>query len=159
MHSPADQCREGISPHAEALVRECSAAQEALIPFSAHQDNVLNLGVIRNMNFFHINEILIAFAPKYPEVNVNIIEDDEERLLRLYEYRKINICSACKLICQEHNMPYLPVYYTDIVALIVESDPLAQKEFKKLGITPTIIYEGYSPGAVDLVRVGMGVML
>ena len=174
-------------PSAQKINAAYLDAKEQVNAFFVKKNSSFPVAVIRNMQYYKIDRIMIDFHRMHPECRVKIIEGDENNGLTLFQSNQVNLFATYWPVEFKPDFPCIPVGNSSVVAVFPEGHPLAGMEsvsleqlsgeallmpsrstclsqmildaFEKTGITPNIVFEGGSAGLIDFVKEGMGISL
>lgn len=155
--------------------------------YLSESGGALTLATIHNIQYFHIERLIIGFRAACPECRLNVVEGEESELMSMFRQRQINLFTAYVFEGETPSYDFLPLGESRIAAFLPAEHRLADcyalslgqlrsenlllpnrstklyrallAAFAEAGVTPRIVYEGNSSGCAELVRSGMGISL
>ncbi len=108
-------------PYAKTITDAASRAHDAARAFQSKTENTFWLPVVRNPQYYGIDQILVEFHDRYPECTINIVETDANEAYRLYSEGKVNLFATYKL--EEETLPFdfIEMGESEIVAALPDN--------------------------------------
>jgi DNA-binding transcriptional LysR family regulator len=160
----------------------------ALQQQSSLTNRVLRIGVFPMMMYYNIMDLLDLFQERYPDISIEIVEDETDRLLDLMAQHRLEFAFLREIDQQETDAFQRETFATDTLAVVLPaSHPLAKREhisieqlagdsflllpqnsmihklclrlFAAAELHPNIAYTGSGENIFNLVSNGVGVSL
>lgn len=174
-------------PYAEEISRLYETASLKTKAYLSEGGSAFTLAALRNSQYFDIARHIIGFRAACPECRIHVVEGEERELYSLFRQRQIKLFTAYVFSGEALEYKFLPLGESQVVALLPEEHRLSgcyalsleqlkrenlllpyresklfrvlMTAFAEAGVSPHVVYEGSSPGCMELVKSGMGVSL
>lgn len=174
-------------PYARKLAALCGEAEAAIGEFVRQERSSLTIAVMQNPQYYGLAKYMISFRQAHPGLSFSMVEADEFGLYDMFQKKVVNIFPTYSNFQAPERYTFMPMVRSVIVAIVRQDHPFAgaaratlvqlgqerlllptrggalsnlvHDAFRRVGVTPDIVYEGSSIGCIDLVKAGMGVSL
>ncbi len=174
-------------PYAEKVSALCAEAEKETRACLRERHTSIPFGAVRHFQYFHVNDFLMGFQRENPDCRINVIEEADFELDRMFRAERFNLCATYFAAGEAGELGFLPTGEGRVAAFLFKGHPLAgsgvltleqlgaerlllpsrntrmakmiRAAFAKAGVVPGIIYEGSLAGGLDYIRAGMGVAL
>lgn len=121
-------------PHARRIVELADESISKIQQRSCQAENTLTFAVFHNFNFYKIANLLTSFARAYPNIKINVIEQNTNSLTSLLQDCRCNFAFVDELGSAINDGFSREYFCEDILAAILPAfHPLAQCESISLG--------------------------
>ncbi len=123
---------EVFMPYAERLSKEYEKLEGALYSYRRGRDSSFSLGIVRNLRYYDVAGLLAGFRKKYPDCVINVVENDDFKLKRMYAEGRLNLITAA-LAADNPNLPgtsgeFLEIGHGRIIAVLPDTIKTAKKK-------------------------------
>ena len=173
-------------PYAKAIVSSYEEVDSFLFQHKSEQVNKVVLGSIMHPECYHIDKIFTGFETTYPDIKLDLRDGLIPDLEAMFTSGEVNLYCTCNLSLNK-DACFLPIGSGRIVALVLDNDPLSDKEvltiedlkvrkllvpselepfytlimkmFDQSGVSPSIVYKGSSISSISFVKTGVGIAI
>ncbi len=85
---------EVFMPYAERIAKEFGKMESALDAYRRDRAASFSIGIVRNLQFYDVAGLLSAFGKSFPDGVINVVEDDDYRLKKLFAEGKLDLVTA-----------------------------------------------------------------
>ncbi|UNC91549.1 LysR family transcriptional regulator [Candidatus Contubernalis alkaliaceticus] len=120
-----------FAAHAERIMAEIKRAEQSIKKYLSVEKGQLSIGAIPIIGHYRIPNLLASFQSKFPDIKINIIEEQCELLLGMIHSAKIDAA-----ILSQNNFDSMLNYYpleTDHMVVVINKDhPFSHKDYLEL---------------------------
>ena len=177
---------EEFLPFARQIMTGYESAEMFLSRYRYQHRKQVTLASVSNPECYHIDRIYMGFQKEYPEIKLDLREDQLLKLSELFHSGKANLYCTCDLILKE-GASFIPAGEGYLVALCPKNDPLSGKteltpydlenknlllpeevdpfyiavmdKFSECSLSPNIVYKGAALSSISLVKSGIGISI
>lgn len=172
---------------AESICNEYQKSINFINVYLTQNNNSFKVGVPRNYQYYGITSSLTKFNKTYPAYRVDIIEATDPELIQMYKSKTLDLIAIYHQENTMHDYEFIRFNTGYMVVVLPKNHKLSSckyitysmlqdenillgsrnsimytmvlNEFKKEGIKPHIVYEGYAPSVFQFISAGMGLAL
>lgn len=120
---------EEFIPYAKRILAEVKQAQNAMLEHAKSLKGTIKIGAIPAITYQGITAILSAFQTKYPDTNLEIIEDKSSVLIKKFDTKELDAIIVNWIELPDKYKPYsYPLIKDKMVFLVSRDHWLAAKE-------------------------------
>lgn len=176
-------------PYARKMTELYAESDTAVKNFLERRVNSFRLAVVRNLQFYDVDKILIGFHKAFPNCSINMIECDEREARNLFQTKQVNLFATYGRVNETFEHGFVTAGQSEVVVVLPETHPLSREReitvaqlrsealllpsrstkmsemiLEALDISDpehcgNIVYEGGSTASIEFVKAGMGISL
>jgi DNA-binding transcriptional LysR family regulator len=113
-----------LLPYARQMIELQEQARQALSTIEVEQ-TTLTIGTIESLSLYYLPAILEQFRQQHPHVQVKIVLDQEQQLIRRVREQQLDIALILDTPCQAYDITAISLFETQMKVIVYPEHPLA----------------------------------
>lgn len=118
--------------YAKRILADIENAKNAMHEYGALKVGNIKIGAVPNINYLGITSLIAQFKKSYPGININLIEDNSEALLKLMNTHEVDLAFVNSPALQQDSYDYYPLVEDEFVLLVSRENRIAKENQLKL---------------------------
>jgi len=112
--------------YAQRILKEINESVNAMQQYTTLSKGYIRIGIISSTAGIRFSKVISNFLRKYSKIDITVINDNTENLLRAIHERNVNLAFINAPSDENYKIDFYPLINERVVALLPSSHPLAK---------------------------------